>query len=60
MAQIVTPLDMKVNGQARHRWLTPMILATWKAEIRRLEFGSQPWAYSHLDPILKKAITKKS
>jgi hypothetical protein len=30
-------LKKKIKTQARHRWLTPAILSTWKAEIGRME-----------------------
>jgi hypothetical protein len=32
----------KNEYQARHQWLTPVILATQEAEIRRITVGSQP------------------
>jgi hypothetical protein len=32
----------KANGGAGHLWLTPVIPATWKAEIRRISVGSHP------------------
>jgi hypothetical protein len=44
---------------ARHGWLTPLILATQEAEIRRITVGSQSWANSSLEFISKKPITKK-
>jgi hypothetical protein len=40
-------------------WLTPVILATQEAEIRRIAIQSQPWANNLQDPISKKPITKK-
>jgi hypothetical protein len=40
----------------RHRWLTPIILATQEAEIRRIVVRSQ---LSKQFPISKKRITKK-
>jgi hypothetical protein len=45
--------------EARHWWLMPIILATQKVEIRRIEVQSQLWANSSKDPISKKKITKK-
>jgi hypothetical protein len=38
------------------KWLTLVILATQKAEIRRIAVQSQP---GQIDPICKKPITKK-
>jgi hypothetical protein len=36
-------LELKIrNTSARHWWLTPVILATQEAEIRRIAAGSQP------------------
>jgi hypothetical protein len=32
---------LKIWGPARHQWLTPVILATLEAEIRRIEVGGQ-------------------
>jgi hypothetical protein len=29
-------LDLKKATRARHQWLTPVILAIWDAEIRRI------------------------
>jgi hypothetical protein len=34
--------SFKREGQARRRWLTPTILSTQEAEIRRIVFRSQP------------------
>jgi hypothetical protein len=42
-----------------YQWLTPVILATRNAEIRRIMVGSQPQANSSGDPILKKPFIKK-
>jgi hypothetical protein len=39
--------------------LIPVILATQKAEIRRIEVQSQPEQIVLRDPILKKPFTKK-
>jgi hypothetical protein len=33
---------IKIRKLARHQWLTPVILASWEAEIRRITFRSQP------------------
>jgi hypothetical protein len=42
-------LDIQKQEQsARHWWLTPIILATWEAEIRRIGVRSQPQANSLL------------
>jgi hypothetical protein len=40
--------------------LTPIILATQEAEIRRITVRSQPWANSSWDPIPKKRTPKIS
>jgi hypothetical protein len=40
-------------------WLTPIILATQEAEIRRIAIQSQSRQVILGDPILKKSITKK-
>jgi hypothetical protein len=40
-------------------WLTPVILATEEAEIRRIAVRSQPMANSSQDPISTIAIIKK-
>jgi hypothetical protein len=31
------PNFLKINLSARYQWLTPIILATWEAGIRRIE-----------------------
>jgi hypothetical protein len=33
---------LKFKNFARHQWLTPVILVTWKAEIRRNKVQGQP------------------
>jgi hypothetical protein len=42
---------------ARCQCLIPVILATQKAEIRRIKVRSQPQAYISRDPISKNLIT---
>jgi hypothetical protein len=37
---------LRYNQRARYWWLTPAILATQEAEIRRITVRSQPWANS--------------
>jgi hypothetical protein len=49
----------KSNSMVRCRRLTPVILATQEAEIRRIEVQSQPRANSLRDPISKKKKKKK-
>jgi hypothetical protein len=44
---------------AGSQWLTPVILVTWEAEIRRIMFQSQPQANSSKDPVSKKPITEE-
>jgi hypothetical protein len=46
------------ENYARYQWLTPVILATRKAEIRRTEVQSQPRQIVSQDPISKKPITE--
>jgi hypothetical protein len=50
---------MKMNLGARHPWLTPIILATQEAEIRRITVRSQPGGKKFLRPYLKKIHHKK-
>jgi hypothetical protein len=45
---------------ARCSWLTPVILATQEAEIRRIEVQSQLGANSSRDPTLKKPSQKRA
>jgi hypothetical protein len=50
---------IKSHCLARHQWLTPVILATQEAEIRRMAVQSQPGQIVPLDPILKKTLHKR-
>jgi hypothetical protein len=50
---------LKEGVEARHWQLTPVILATQEAEIRRITVQSQPQANSPRDPFSKKPITKE-
>jgi hypothetical protein len=50
---------LKTAFSAGHQRLTPVILATQEAEIRRILVRSQPRQNSSQDPILKIPITKK-
>jgi hypothetical protein len=38
---------------AGHWWLTPLILATWEAEIRRIEVQGQSGQIDHKNPFPK-------
>jgi hypothetical protein len=44
---------IKADGWARHQWLTPVILATSEAEIRRIEGQGQAWQTVEETPISK-------
>jgi hypothetical protein len=35
------------DKRARHQWLRPIILTTWKAKIKRIEVRGQPWQIVH-------------
>jgi hypothetical protein len=50
---------LELNTQARHQWLTPVILATQEAEIRRITVQRQPQANMERPYLKKKPITKK-
>jgi hypothetical protein len=45
--------EFKIEMLTRHRWLTPIILATEEAEIRRIS-GSKPWQ------IVPKTLSQKN
>jgi hypothetical protein len=54
-----TVSQLNLNLRAGCQWLTPVILTTWEAEIRRID--SRPaQANSSQDPITKKLNTKKA
>jgi hypothetical protein len=38
---------LKITSSARYQWLTPAILATQEAEIRRIKVRTQPWQIVH-------------
>jgi hypothetical protein len=50
---------LKTPFLAGHQWLTPIILVTQEAEIRKIVVQSRPWANILQDPILKKTHQKK-
>jgi hypothetical protein len=52
-------LREKVHLSCWALWLTPVILATQKAEIRRIAVQSQPGQIILCDPILKKTYHQK-
>jgi hypothetical protein len=43
---------------ARHWWLTPIILATQEAEIRRIAVRTQPGQIVH-EPLSRKTLSQK-
>jgi hypothetical protein len=47
------------NQAVRHQWLTPVILATQEAEIRRIAVRRQPWQTVHETLSQKSFIQKK-
>jgi hypothetical protein len=47
------------KNPARRQWLTPVILATQEAEIRKIAVGSQPGANSSQNPISKNIHHRK-
>jgi hypothetical protein len=49
---------VKMEKAARRQWLTPEILATQEAEIRRIVVWSEPGQNSSARPYLKKPFTK--
>jgi hypothetical protein len=52
---ILNPLyyTIKKMFKAGYQWLTPIILATWKAEIGRIKVRGQPGRIVHETPISK-------
>jgi hypothetical protein len=56
----ISKITKAKNGlEAGHRWLTPVILATLEAEVRRILVWSQTQANSSEDPMWKITNTKK-
>jgi hypothetical protein len=52
---MIKPGTTKLKAvKARHQWLTPVILDTQAAEIRRIEVQSQP------GPIVSKTLSRKT
>jgi hypothetical protein len=45
----------KMFIEAWHQWLTPVILATWEAEIGRIMVQGQPEQKVHKTPISTKS-----
>jgi hypothetical protein len=59
LGYIEKPSLQKQNEHSGHWWLTPVILATQEAEIRRISSSKPDSANSSQDPILKKHFYKK-
>jgi hypothetical protein len=53
------PISNKTSKQKWLQWLTPLILATQKTEIRRIKVRSQPRQNSLRDPLSKKKKNHK-
>jgi hypothetical protein len=51
--------EVKKQHLAGHQWLTPVILATQEAEIKRITVQSQLGEIAHKRPYLKTPLTKK-
>jgi hypothetical protein len=49
----------KIHRKVGHWWLTPVILATQEAEIRRITVQKLAWENSSVRSHLKKPFTKK-
>jgi hypothetical protein len=50
----------KISIKTGHQRLTPVILATQEAEVKRIMVQSQPWANSSPDPISKNPSQKRA
>jgi hypothetical protein len=53
-------LLLKISFHTGYRWLTPVILATQEAEIRRIKIRRQPWQNSSTRPYVQKPLHKES
>jgi hypothetical protein len=53
-------LHIRIVEQAGSQWLTPVILATREAEIRRTEVQSQPGQIVSWDPISKNPSQERA
>jgi hypothetical protein len=62
LARQALKYTFKKHLRVRRWWLTPVILATQEAEIRRISIQSQPLINKFLRPYLekKKKITRQS
>jgi hypothetical protein len=50
--------SFKNSFEAKHQWFTPIILATWEADIERIKVQGQPRQIVHKTPISKISTAK--
>jgi hypothetical protein len=53
------PRNKQQNSTSEHQWLTPLILDTWEAEMKRTAILGQPQQIVHVIPSPKKKKNQK-